>query len=92
MTALDTATLEALDADFIGELVRPGDPTYDDTQGLERPHRPAPRAHRPVPGCRRRHRRRPVRRGEQICSPPAAGARRRRYALCDDGIVIDLQS
>ena len=38
MTALDTATLEALDAGFLGELVRPGDPTYDDDRKVWNGH------------------------------------------------------
>ncbi len=38
MTALDTATLEALDAGFLGELVRPDHPTYDDTRKIWNGH------------------------------------------------------
>ena len=92
MTALDTATLEALDAGFLGELVRPDHPTYDDTRKVWNGHidrRPAL-----IARCRgvadviaavrfaREH--------DLLTAVRGGGHAVAGYALCDDGIVIDL--
>jgi FAD/FMN-containing dehydrogenase len=92
MTALDTATLEALDAGFLGELVRPGDPAYDDTRKIWNGHvdrRPAL-----IARCRgvadviaavrfaRDH--------DLLTAVRGGGHGIAGHALCDDGIVIDL--
>src|SRR5512132_1394284 len=92
MTALDTATLEALDAGFLGELVRPDDPTYDNTRKVWNGHidrRPAL-----ITRCRgvadviaavrfaREH--------DLLTAVRGGGHAVAGYALCDDGIVIDL--
>jgi FAD/FMN-containing dehydrogenase len=92
MTALDTATLEALDAGFLGELVRPDDPTYDDTRKVWNGHidrRPAL-----VARCRGvadviaavRF----ARENDLLTAVRGGGHAVAGYALCDDGIVIDL--
>jgi FAD/FMN-containing dehydrogenase len=92
MTALDTATLEALDAGFLGELVRPGDPAYDDTRKIwngQIDRRPAL-----IARCRgvadviaavrfaRDH--------DLLTAVRGGGHGIAGHALCDDGIVIDL--
>jgi FAD/FMN-containing dehydrogenase len=92
MTALDTSTVDALDADFLGELVRPGDPAYDDTRKIWNGHidrRPAL-----IARCRgvadviaavrfaREH--------DLLTAVRGGGHAIAGHALCDDGIVIDL--
>ena len=92
MTALDTATLEALDAGFLGELIRPGDPTYDNDRKVWNGHidrRPALIARCQgvadvVAAVRfaREH--------DLLTAVRGGGHAVAGYALCDDGIVIDL--
>jgi FAD/FMN-containing dehydrogenase len=92
MTALDTATLEALEADFVGELVRPDDPTYDDTRKVWNGHidrRPALIARcRGVADVIAAVRF--ARENDLLTAVRGGGHAVAGYALCDDGIVIDL--
>jgi FAD/FMN-containing dehydrogenase len=92
MTALDTTQLDALDAGFLGELVRPGDGAYDDVRKVWNGHidrRPAL-----IAQCRgvadviaavrfaREH--------DLLTAVRGGGHAVAGYALCDGGIVIDL--
>jgi FAD/FMN-containing dehydrogenase len=92
MTELDAIDVETLAADFMGDLVRPGDATYDDDRKVWNGHidrRPAL-----VARCRgvadviaavrfaREH--------DLLTSVRGGGHAVAGYALCDDGIVIDL--
>jgi FAD/FMN-containing dehydrogenase len=92
MTALAANAVDTLDADFLGELVRPGDPAYDDTRKIWNGHidrRPAL-----IARCRgvadviaavrfaREH--------DLLTAVRGGGHAIAGHALCDDGIVIDL--
>jgi FAD binding domain/Berberine and berberine like len=92
MTALDATDVETLAADFMGDLVRPGDATYEDDRKVWNgriDRRPAL-----VARCRgvadviaavRFARERELPTAVRGGGHAVAG-----YALCDDGIVIDL--
>ena len=72
---LDESALNELEASFGGQLVRPGDPGYDEHRkvwngSIDR----LPGADRALRRRGRRHRRREVRQGDR---PPGRGARRR---------------
>ncbi len=92
MTALAANAVDTLDVDFLGELVRPDDPTYDDTRKVWNGHidrRPAL-----IARCRgvadviaavrfaREH--------DLLTAVRGGGHAVAGHALCDDGIVIDL--
>jgi FAD/FMN-containing dehydrogenase len=92
MTALDTVTLEALDAGFLGELVRPGDPAYDDVRQVWNGHidrRPAliARCHGVADVIAAV---RFAREHDLLTAVRGGGHAVAGHALCDDGIVIDL--
>jgi FAD/FMN-containing dehydrogenase len=92
MTALDTATLEALDAGFVGELVRPDHPTYDDTRKVWNGHidrRPALIARcRGVADVIAAVRF--AREQDLLTAVRGGGHGIAGHAICDDGLVIDL--
>src|SRR6266540_6071415 len=94
MTALDTTQLEALDAGFLGELVRPGDGAYDDVRKVGNGHidrRPALIARcRGVADVIAAVRF--AREQDLLVAVRGGGHAVAGHALCDDGIVIDLSS
>ena len=92
MTALDTDAVDMLSTNFLGDLVRPGDVAYDDDRKIWNGHidrRPAL-----IARCRgvadviaavrfaREH--------DLLTSVRGGGHAVAGYALCDDGVVIDL--
>ena len=92
MTAIDSNAVDTLAADFLGDLVRPGDATYDDARKVWNGHidrRPAL-----IARCRgvadviaavrfaREH--------DLLAAVRGGGHAVAGHALCDDGIVIDL--
>jgi FAD/FMN-containing dehydrogenase len=92
MTALAANDVETLAAGFMGELVRPGDPAYDDTRKIWNGH--VDRSPALIARCRgvadviaavrfaREH--------ELLTAVRGGGHAVAGYSLCDDGIVIDL--
>jgi FAD/FMN-containing dehydrogenase len=92
MTALDQAAVDTLEADFLGDLVGPDDPAYDDARKVWNGHidrRPAL-----IARCRgvadviaavrfaREH--------DLLAAVRGGGHAVAGHALCDEGIVIDL--
>ena len=92
MTALDTSALQALDAGFLGELVRPTDTAYDDVRRVwngDVDRRPALIARcRGVADVIAAVRF--AREDDLLTAVRGGGHAVAGYALCDDGIVIDL--
>jgi FAD/FMN-containing dehydrogenase len=92
MTALDSTAIDTLQADFLGELVRPGDAAYDDDRKIWNGHidrRPALiarcRGVADVIAAVRFAREQDV-----LTSVRGGGHAVAGYALADDGILIDL--
>jgi FAD/FMN-containing dehydrogenase len=92
MTTLDTAAVDALKADFLGEVVRPDDSTYDDVRKVWNGHidrRPTVIARcegvADVIAAVRFAREHDVPASVRGGGHAVAG-----YALCDDGTMIDL--
>jgi FAD/FMN-containing dehydrogenase len=92
MTALDASAMDTLQANFLGELVRPGDATYDDERKIWNGHidrRPALIARcsgvADVVAAVRFAREHDLRASVRGGGHAVAG-----YSLADDGILIDL--
>ena len=93
-TALDSTTLDELDAALLGDVVRPADPGYDTARRIwngDIDRRPAL-----IAQCRGatdvRHAVRFAREHDLLASVRGGGHAVAGHALCDDGVVIDLSA